>query len=243
MVHGKASVSVRQPPRAPEIVGIYRAIDIADRAACLVAGPATWERALREKPTRLYAGKLSRALPQFPTHWGLTPFYPSSRNIPHDLVDPFPIPSDCISVFQAEDVFEHIELDQIPPIIAEVHRILEPGGLFRFSVPDYHCEAYRARTLCDAEGELLFDPYGEGYLEDGRVCGGGHVWFPTIDKVRELFAGSPFKRVDYLHYNNPDGSAVLEPIDHSLGLVRRTPEHDDRSTGPISIVVDAWKLD
>lgn len=230
-------------------VSANRVLDVLDSAACRMglARFPTWEVALQSRPVRLYAGRLSRALPQYSTHWGITPFAPSHRNIPHDMTMRFPIPDGSVDSFQAEDVFEHLELATVPRVIEEIYRVLRPGGLFRLSVPDYHFDLYRARTLRDAAGNLLFDPGGGGRLEAGRVVDGGHVWFPTIDIIRDLFAASSFAsagRVAYLHYTEADGETVMQPIDYSLGHIQRTPDHDPRVADrprPISIVIDAWK--
>lgn len=230
-------------------MNIDRALDIADYALCRIGLRrfARWDDALASRPVRLYAGKLRRGLPQYRTHWGITPFYASGRNIAADAGRPYPISEHTVDVYQAEDVFEHIPFDQIVPTFDEIHRILRPGGLFRLSVPDYHFDLYRDRTQRDEAGELLFDPGGGGRLEDGKVVGGGHLWFPTIELMRALFEQSRFGvagEIRYLHYTRADGSSVMEPIDYSLGHVQRSPDHDPRVADrprPLSIVIDAIK--
>lgn len=228
---------------------IGRYLDIADYALCRY-GPLsfpTWQRFLASGSKRLYAGKLRRALPQFRTHFGVTPFFASTRNIQHDVAEAYPIPDNTVEVFQSEDVFEHIELERLPAVLNEVHRVLVPGGLFRLSVPDYHFDQYRDRSQRGRNGEIVFDPGGGGEYKDGQVVGGGHLWFPTIETVRGLFDRSPFGSrgtVRFLHYTNADGTFALERIDYSKGFIQRTPDHDTRVKDrprPISIVVDAHK--
>lgn len=226
-----------------------RYMDAADYMLCRY-GPfsfPTWQDFLANNSRKLYAGKLRRALPQFATHLGVTPFYASTRNINHDVAKPFPIPAGSVEVFQSEDVFEHIELAKMVALFDEIHRVLAPGGLFRLSLPDYHFDQYIQRCQRGPQGELVFDPSGGGSFVDGRVIGGGHVWFPTIELVRGLFEQSSFAahgEIKYLHYTNGDGSFELKPIDYSLGYIQRTPDHDVRVADrprPISIVVDALK--
>ncbi|HEX3912956.1 MAG TPA: methyltransferase domain-containing protein [Steroidobacteraceae bacterium] len=228
---------------------IYRSLDVADYVLCRY-GPLRfplWADFLASKARKLYAGKLRRALPQFSTHFGITPFYASTRNIKHDVTAPLPIPDGCVEVFQSEDVFEHIELAKIVPLFNEIHRVLAPGGLFRLSLPDYHFDLYLERCRRGARGEIVFDPGGGGEFIDGRVSGGGHVWFPTIEIVRKLFEDSLFAShgiVQFLQYNRADGTFNLDPIDYGLGYIQRTPDHDSRVRDrprPISIVVDARK--
>jgi SAM-dependent methyltransferase len=226
-----------------------RALDAIDLWSCRrgLRPTADWSAVTSDEVKKLYAGRLSRQLVQFDTHLGLTPFSPSSRNIAHDLLKPFPIADGKIEMFQAEDVLEHIPYDALPAIFAEIHRILMPGGLFRLSVPDYRSDIYLARVLRGAGGEIVFDPGGGGRYEDGVVKDGGHLWFPVYESVKNLFDHSPFAsggQIGYLHYTDSNGDFVLKDIDYSKGNVLRTPDHDDRARSPrrpLSIVVDAYK--
>lgn len=222
-------------------------LDAAENHLCQAGllQPQSWAGLMREPQRMLYAGRLRRGLPQYSTHYGLTPYFASSRNIPHDVTQPYPLPNDSIDRYQSEDVFEHVELAQLPAMLAEIYRILKPGGLFRLSLPDYNFDEYRRRCLKDASGNLTFDPGGGGEYRDGQVMEGGHMWFPTIDLVRELIEQSAFEGyASYLHYNRPDGTHVAQPIDYSLGYVQRTQDNDARVAGrprPLSIVVDMIK--
>jgi SAM-dependent methyltransferase len=227
----------------------WKIVDEIDRRLCargLLKG-ATFDTVLQRQHRALYAGRLSRYLPQFRTHIGLTPFFPSSRNIGFDITQPMPLPDNSIDAYQAEDVFEHIEFARLPPVLDEIYRVLKPGGYFRLSVPDYRFDLYRDRSLKGPGGEFLFDPGGGGSYENGKVVGGGHVWFPTFELVDELFRRSKFGTggtVNFVQYNAPDGSAVMNPIDSQRGYVQRVPGQDARVASrprPISIVVDAVK--
>ncbi len=205
---------------------------------------ATWGTLSSDK---LYAGDLFPDAAQFSTHIGLTINRPNARNIAHDIRMRMPIPAECISIYQAEDVFEHVPYAHIGPIFEDIHRVLKPGGLFRLSVPDYRCDILRNRSVTNESGDIVFDPGGGGRFENGMVVGGGHVWFPTYESVAALFARSSFAadgRIEFLHYIQPDGTSVTSPIDYSLGFVKRTPDNDPRVASPrrvMSIVVDARK--
>jgi len=228
---------------------INRGLDMADYALCRlgVCSFPTWQTFLASDTRQLYAGKLRRGLPQYSTHFGITPFYASTRNIHQDVTLPFRIPDDCVDAFQSEDVFEHIDYAKLASVFKEIYRVLVPGGLFRLSLPDYNFDLYAERCQRGLNGEFVFDPSGGGRLVDGTVVDGGHVWFPTIDSVKRLFSHSPFGlgiNVHLLQYNNPDGTFQMSPIDYSLGNIQRTPDHDVRVRDrprPISIVVDAFK--
>lgn len=223
-------------------------LDRYDRSACRrgLLKPASWDRALRKKTVRLYAGELFRGLPQFSTHYGLSIAAPSRRNILHDVGNPMPIPDACVDIYQSEDVLEHLSYDRLVPVIDDIFRVLKPGGLFRLSLPDYRCPIYADRTLRDAQGGLLFDPGGGGQFVEGKVVNGGHVWFPRYESVKALFDASRFSThgsVDFLHCYGRNSEPIAKRIDYTFGHVSRTPDHDDRlgPGKPLSIVVDARK--
>ena len=180
---------------------LKRWLDTIDVRLCRmgVLRAASWSDVLGAKEAKLYAGHIDRSIQQFPTHYGVTPFLSSSRNIRHDMREPLPIPDNSIDVFQSEDVFEHIEYSSIGGIIDEIYRVLKPGGLFRLSVPDYRCPMLAARSIKDVDGKIVFDPIGGGRFEDGKVIEGGHVWFPVYETVKALFDSSSFDDVQYLH--------------------------------------------
>ena len=225
----------------------YDVADAADNLLCRLdlIKSAQFSAISGRDTVALYAGRLSRALPQYRSHIGMTPFFPSSRNILFDVTNKMPIHDNSVDYYQSEDVFEHIEYEKLPAIFDEIFRVLKPGGLFRLSLPDYRCDIYAGRSVKDEQGRLLFDPGGGGEFSNGAVSGGGHLWFPVYESVKQLFDNSRFAdqgKVDFRHYTAADGRHVLKPIDFSLGYVRRVPGNDPRVADrprPISIVVDA----
>jgi hypothetical protein len=44
------------------------------------------------------------------------------------------------------------------------------------------------------QGNLVFDPLGGGAYAEGLVINGGHVWFPTFERVKELLEISLFAK-------------------------------------------------
>ena len=204
---------------------------------------ASWAKLRKSAEINLYAGDLPD-LKGYEKFTGLSVTKRNRRHIRHDVSQPYPLPDNSVEMFQSEDVFEHIEFERMPAIIAEIHRILKPGGLFRLGLPDYRCDVLERRSVKDASGQIIFDPQGGGRYIEGKVVNRGHVWFPKYETVRELLAGSPFRIVDFRHYYDEEGRAVTHPIDYSKGHVKRTPDHDPRVQNPyrpISIVVDCYK--
>ena len=200
-----------------------------------------WRKIQRMSPLKLYAGDIPKRS-EYEGVIGLSIVQENDRHIRHDLTQPIPLTDSSVDSFQSEDVFEHIEYENLSKVLTEIYRVLKPGALFRMSVPDYGCDVLLERSVLNEAGEIVFDPGGGGTMENP-----GHVWFPRIDSVRELVEGSPFGNhgtIRFLHYYEMDGTSVTHPIDYSLGWVMRTPDHDDRVKEPyrpMSLVVDMIK--
>ena len=162
-------------------------------------------------------------------------------SIIHDLTYQMPLQDNSVSIFQLEDVIEHIEYNEIPPIINEIYRVLLPSGFLRLSVPNYDCKYLIDRTEKNPDtGELLFDAEGGGEFIDGKVTKGGHLWFPTYNNMRTLLDHTAFRKREFLHYID-NGKSVINYIDYSDGYIARTPDNDKRTKEPLSIVVDLFK--
>jgi SAM-dependent methyltransferase len=190
---------------------------------------------------RLYAGDV----PNFVEYEGLVGLSLTTndyRHIKHDISHPFPLPDNSVDSFQAEDVLEHIDYDNLLPIINEIHRVLKPGSIFRLSLPDYGCDVVTKRSIKSSSGKIIFDPWGGGTVETP-----GHIWFPRVDNVMPLLQKTEFARrgkIEYLHNYNTDGSFVANPIDYSKGYIQRTPDYDLRVRNPyrpMSMVIDLMK--
>ena len=184
-----------------------------------------------KEPIRLYAGDIPP--------WrnddivGLSLTRDDGRHIKHDITNMLPLDDRSVDRFESESVFEYIAKIELVSIINEIYRILRVGGLFRLSVPDYRGPIMYERCLkCD--GKIYEDPFG----------GKGVMWFPTIESMVWLLEKTQFKNVVYLQYYMPNGTPVMNKINHSLGMVQRTSDFDSRvkDTGlPLSLVVDLVK--
>lgn len=204
---------------------------------------ATFKRLLKQKRICLYAGDLPEGA-HYDNYIGLSPSQSNQRHILHDVTTSLPLPDACVDIYQSEDVFEHIEPTLLPALVDDIYRVLKPGGIFRLSVPDYRCDVFHARTVKNERDELIFDPGGGGSYEDGKVVGGGHMWFPKYESVKAVIDATRFTDVTFYHYYDPDGRPVTKPIDYSFGYVMRTPDHDIRVRDPyrpMSIVLDCRK--
>ena len=151
-------------------------------------------------PDPLYSGYVSVDL-DANGDWGVA----------HDLRQPIPLADNTVQRILTEHFLEHITANEISAFLVDAWRLLEPGGLLRLAVPDYH------------------SPRNRKYLEAGHdPTHTDHVTFTTYPLLRELVASSPFR--DYRFYQYWDGDRFVNgPIDYSLGHVKRTVDHDPRN--------------
>lgn len=210
----------------------------------------SWKHIAHNKHLKLYIGNIPTDDQRdkfYLDYIGLSLTRNNSNHIMHDVNNPFPLQECSVDVVQSEDVFEHIEYSNLTAIIDEIYRVLKYGGYFRLSMPDYGCDILYDRSQKNFAGEPIFDPVGGGYFLNGKIFGGGHVWFPTYAKVKKLLNNTLFSSrgmITYYHYYDESGNSVTHPIDYSKGFVLRTPDHDKRVQNPyraMSIVIDMYK--
>jgi hypothetical protein len=205
----------------------------------------------------LYYGNLYPHEPQFSSEkWralALVPKY--AKDICLNVSERIPCPDSSIEKIQSQDVFEHIELSQLPFILGEIYRVLAIGGVFRLSLPDYNSPPLRSRCVFDENGQILADiSCGGSVIYDlsilgrrsvFRTDGWAHLWFPTYDIVKALVENSALtncSKITYYHYFKDKDNFVCEPIPENEMYVSRIPPNDMRAEGkPISIVVDFIK--
>jgi predicted SAM-dependent methyltransferase len=169
-------------------------------------------------------------------------------NIQHNVLNKMDLYDNSVDIYQSEDVFEHIEYNELFNVINEIYRVLKPGGLFRFSIPDYSCDILYNRCIKNNNNEIIFDPNGGGSYDykNSKVINGGHVWFPKYESVKSLLDKTNFekKNINFLHYYDENNNSVTKIIDYSKGYIHRTPDFDNRVNNPyrpMSIVVDCYK--
>lgn len=199
----------------------------------------------KRKHIFLYAGDIPKNIHYLNLNLvGLSIEQEGFRTIMHDITNKMDLPDCSVDTYQAEDVLEHIEYDKLVDVLNEVYRVLKVGGYFRISIPDYRCDILNKRSIKNENGEIIFDPEGGGDYVDGKVVGGGHVWFPTYEKIADLINKSDFNKVCFYHYYDENNISVTKKIDYRKGYVQRTPDHDNRVKKPyrcMSIVVDLVK--
>jgi len=118
---------------AIKIEGIYQNGNIGDyNRMC-------FEKLDLESEIKLYAGDIYDSIHMSdPNLFGLSICKADKKHILHDITCRYPLPDNCISSYEAEDVLEHIAPELLVDTINEVYRILKQGAVFRICLPDYY---------------------------------------------------------------------------------------------------------
>lgn len=205
-------------------------------------GEMTFEQLDLSKNVKLYAGTIYDEIHYNDEElYGLSIDKSDAKHIFHDITKKYPLPDNCISHYQAEDVLEHIEFDKLVPTINEIYRILKPGALFRICLPDYYSPYLSEITLKDENGNCIFDPTGGGLFGEQGVSEGGHVWFPNYKNVQGVLQKTKFVNYDFVCYHTEDGRLIKKEIDFEKGYILRIPKDSQSKSEIYSIVVDCIK--
>jgi SAM-dependent methyltransferase len=192
---------------------------IERRLINLISKKAKFSDIDKRQKNYLYAGDIP-PMAEYSEYIGLSLTQKNKNHIKHDVLKKYPLKDNTVDRYQSEDVFEHIIYEQLHLVINEIYRVLKKDGLFRLSLPDYQCDILNDRSLKNEKGELIFDPIGGGKIIDGKILNGGHLWFPTYVKVKELLEKTDFIHYTFLHYYDENGTGITNKIDYSKGFVR-----------------------
>lgn len=153
-----------------------------------------------------------------------------------------PVDDGSVDAILTEHTLEHIKFEHWPRLLAEFYRALRVGGLLRVAVPDYHAPLDGVRAVFHDEAEA------QRHRDEN-----GHHAFTAKATMGAILDASPFEAVYWLQYydgpaDRPPGLGedlpfVWNAVDYGLGFVKRTPDHDARTSENVtSVVVDLIKL-
>lgn len=124
--------------------------------------------------------------------------------IQRDLSKPLPYPDNTAEAVYSSHMLEHLYLDDARALLRECFRVLRPGGLIRFAVPDGEQWARDLLAAGDDPGGVAAMKYQEmlrahpnskpaGRAKVAFVAGSNwHKWQPTRGLMRELFREAGF---------------------------------------------------
>lgn len=156
-----------------------------------------------------------------------------SAGVKHDLnsSSPLPFTDGAVGAYYASHIFEHIKMERMSFVLAELHRTLEQGGLLRVVVPDVEVGIHLYRGRSQSGGLFAvglpsapdwYPPTALGrltawwYTPDIGTRSGHHQvfdyatlqwWLQTagFDKIRRRAYGhcsEVFRGMDFVRYKN-----------------------------------------
>lgn len=136
-----------------------------------------------------------------------------------DLTKPLPFDDETVSAVFSSHVFEHLFPDEIKRLVAEIRRVLVPGGVCRVVVPDL--ERVMTQYSPDAPERFLSAMF-EADTRD--AVKNGHHWGFTGASIKKLFQTCGFATADVLSFregrcpdiaildNRPEESLFFEAV-------------------------------
>jgi SAM-dependent methyltransferase len=156
-----------------------------------------------------------------PLDAGLDPWMPSLRLanktggyrlVTQAMGNHIPFPDATFNSAVSNSVMEHIP--DLDPVVMEMGRVLKPGALFLFCVPNQYFLANL--SISNALDKVGLKPLGNAYRSFfNRICRHHHCDTPEVWQARLKRAG--FSTVRWWHYFSPEATAVLE-WGHYFGL-------------------------
>jgi predicted SAM-dependent methyltransferase len=173
----------------------------------------TWAEVAARTPLYLNMGGKGHCDPHAPYERFVSVDLAPGRGwrVTHDLRQPLPLDDASVDGIHTEDCFAYFTPNELTALFAECHRVLKPGGRLRVAVPDFEHPRHKTRVK---NGKDTAHPE--------------HHNLPTKHNMEALLQASPFTDWTFYHYWK-DGTFIQEPIDYTLGWVKRTPDNDPRN--------------
>jgi predicted SAM-dependent methyltransferase len=173
-----------------------------------------WSEVLTKTPIYLNLGGGGNCHPniEYQNYVSVDNYPPlNSWGVKHNLKDQIPLPDGSVTRIHSEDFLEHITVDEIKRLLVDCYRLLKIGGMMRIGVPDYN------------------NPKDRPYLKRGSDSRyPEHITLTNYPLLKDLIEESRFSRYKFYHYWDGE-NFIQQPIDYSLGMIKRTPDNDPLS--------------
>ena len=152
---------------------------------------------------------------------------PGALFLQHDARDPLPIDDAVVSYVHSEHVLEHLSIKAARPWLAELRRVLRPGGVLRLTTPDLaryvrgyldpeqafyrrHSETLREERI------TLPEPMRPAWMLNQIFRFWEHRWIYDLDELRCLGVAAGFEpeaitRVAYRDGRDPRAWSLDQP--------------------------------
>jgi predicted SAM-dependent methyltransferase len=158
----------------------------------------------------------------------------------HDATEPYPLEDECFDWAYSEHFFEHLKLEEGIAWLAEMRRVLRPGGLVRITTPNLtlFVQAYLdpEHPFNEQNRELLLKtawfkergvPDRPAWMLNNIFLGWGHRWIYDFDELKHALVTAGF-----------DPSTVVERA-FSEGGMREVAALDLEGRAPQTLYVEA----
>jgi predicted SAM-dependent methyltransferase len=148
----------------------------------------------------------------------------------HDLAKGIPFGDDTVDVVYHSHVLEHLDRGVARKFLAEVKRVLRPGGIHRIVVPDfeYVCRRYLSHLdscVSDRQEASLHDSYLGDVIEQSvrKEASGTSMQSPVRQFVENKLLGDARKRAETHQwmYDKVNLKSALEELGYSKVVIQK----------------------
>lgn len=143
-------------------------------------------------------------------------FRESLYYLEHDQTTPLPLEDGSVEWVFSEHFIEHIQVPQAVSWFAELHRVMQPGGIARISTPDLALYArgyadpqqafYNAHRQRLREMGMTNPPLGKAWMMNQIFRHYGHQWLYDYDEIVSIAAHAGFSPAAIRRVSFAEGS-------------------------------------
>lgn len=149
------------------------------------------------------------------------PFGDWPKNVKYgNIITGLPLPDNSIDHLYCSHVLEHLALEDFRAALRNSYRLLKPGGVFRFVLPDLEglIKDYQNNNSIDASMEFMEESYlgrhqrAKGLMGFVREWMGNskHLWMWDFKSMKKELEDAGFKSVRRAYYHDSEHSEFKE---------------------------------
>jgi SAM-dependent methyltransferase len=185
---------------------------------CGLCAPSQWQN---------FDASVALRLQKLPIIGGLAPVGQFGRfpaNVEYgDIVKGLPIIDRSVRLLYCSHVLEHLTLTELRQALHHCYRYLQPGGIFRFVLPDLEFMAQQYLNSTDPDAALEFmrvtlmgveqrERNLRGFLRDW-LRGSEHLWMWDYQSLARELAAVGFQDIRRAQFGDSDSSEFAEVED------------------------------
>ena len=127
-----------------------------------------------------------------------------------NLTEPLPVGSGSIELVYSEHFIEHISLEQAVSLVAEIYRVLKPGGILRLSTPSLNklVDEYLAGRTTEWS-DMEWNPLTPCQMLNEGLHLWGHQFVYDLNELQSLLEAAGFSGITQVAWRESSVPALV----------------------------------